>query len=269
MTLPILDATHYLDLALYETGREVCIAEKSISFTPKSYPVLHYVYAGRGSFNFEGREYALKAGDCFMIPAGKTADYKASPEQPWSYFWVGLGGAKADGLLALAGLDAARPIRHDAQRKYKPFFEEIYDSFFRDGFLSLSALSGLYGLFAALGQEVVERGEAEKGHIASAKAFIRNNFQFPIPMIDVAHSVGVSPNYLANLFQSEGEGSPKSYLTATRMEAAKKLLLSSGAPIGEVAKAVGYVSPLYFSKAFRQYYGDSPLHYRAKGGHKE
>ena len=268
MDSPLLDATNYLDLALRESGREACIAEKAISFTPKAYPLLHYVYSGRGTFLFQGQEHHLKAGDLFLIPAGATATYGPSPEQPWSYLWVGVGGSKAEALLRISGLDAEHPIRHDATRELKTRFEEIYESYFREGGFGLEALAALYGLFASMSRGETPRQGSERGHIASAKAFIRNNFQFQITMVDVARSVGVSPNYLANLFQKEGEGSPKSYLTKTRMEAAQGLLLTSSAPVGEVAKAVGYTSPLHFSKAFRHYTGVAPLRYRSLGGNR-
>ena len=75
----------------------------------------------------------------------------------------------------------------------------------------------------------------------------------------------MSPNYLANLFAKEGEISPKRYLIQIRMETAANLLRTSSSSITDVAKAVGYTSPLHFSKSFSAYYGVSPLQYRKQG----
>ncbi len=265
----ILDVSYYLELALREAGREVCIADKRIHFTPKDYPVIHYVYSGQGEFIFGGRTYLLKAGDCFFIPAGEGATYLPSTENPWSYFWIGVDGSKASTLLERAGLSKNNPVLHDKTKNWKTHFESIYDSFYGKGRFEIECLGHLLLLLSDMVEGSREHSAPdayEKGHIQAAKAYIRNNFQFPITIVDVARSVSVSPNYLANLFAKQGEVSPKRYLTDVRMDAASKLLCSSSSSISDVSKAVGYSSPLHFSKVFTTYYGVSPLHYRNQGG---
>ena len=264
----LLDASSFLEISLQEAGRETCIADKHIRFTPKDYPVVHYVYSGQGQFAYGGKTYLLKPGDCFYIPAGEEATYQPFPENPWSYFWIGIGGTKSSSLLEKAGFKRSSPVLSDHEKAWKKYFEAIYDSYFYRGNFQLDALGEAYLLL----QKMIESSEpmekdalAERGHIQSAKAYIRNNFQFPISILDVASSVGVSPNYLANLFASQGEESPKRYLTMVRMEAATKLLKANASSISDISKAVGYASPLHFSKVFKSYYGVSPLHYRFKG----
>ena len=265
----IVDVSSYLELSIQETGREICIADKRIEFTPKDYPLIHYVYAGQGEFTYGGKTYALKSGDCFFIPSGQSAYYQAHSSNPWSYFWIGLGGSKAAALLERVGFTESSPVLHDKGKAWKSYFEEIYESYFLNGDFGLDCLGKAYLLLSEMSQ--VHRDNAtpvaiEKGHIQAAKAYIRNNFQFPISILDVAHSVGVSPNYLANLFAKQGEISPKRYLTQVRMEVSAKLLRSSSSSISDISRAVGYSSPLHFSKAFAAYYGASPLHYRNQGG---
>ena len=46
------------------------------------------------------------------------------------------------------------------------------------------------------------------------------------------------------------------------MEHAKELLLSSNKKILEIAHAVGYTDPHYFSFCFKKYYGVSPAQLR-------
>ena len=269
MAASILDVSSYLELSLQEAGREICIADKHIVFTPKEYPLLHYVYAGQGEFLYMGKKYQLKAGDCFVIPSGNEASYYPSPDNPWSYFWIGLGGAKVESLLEASGFNAEHPVRHDKAKTWKSCFERIYESYFLNGAFGLDCLGEAYHLFAEMIDQKHDLSlelAKERGHIQAAKAYIRNNFQFPISIVDVARSVGVSPNYLANLFAKRGESSPKRYLTQVRMEAASKLLRNGNSSVSDISRAVGYASPLHFSKAFSLYFGVSPLHYRAQGG---
>ena len=264
----IFDASSFLDLNVLEAGREICISCKLIDFTPKDYALIHYVYAGKGTFTYKNKEYRLKAGDAFLIPPKESAHYQPEPDNPWSYFWIGVGGAKAEMILRHAGFDEHHPVLHDTHDSWRPHFAAIYDSYFTLGAFGLKAISEAYALFDEMGQSKEKPSpEMEKGHIQAAKAFIQNNFQFPITIVDVAASVGVSPNYLANLFASQGEESPKRYLTRIRMEVAARLLTSTNrASIADVGKAVGYPSALHFSKSFRSYYGLSPLQYQQHGG---
>ena len=267
MTYPLWDGSRYLELSVLEAGREVCIAGKTIQFDPKPYSLLHYVYSGRGRLIHQGRAYNLRPGDCFYIAPGEVVTYSSTEEDPWSYFWVGIGGSKSRSLLESVGFTTDNPVLHDSLKEWKGYFESIYESYFQSGRFGIDALGHAYLLLSAMTKgKGDEKQDKEKGHIQAAKAFIRNNFQFPISVEDVARSVGVSPNYLAGLFQKEGEMSPKAYLTEIRMQAAKNLLLESSSAIGDIAKAVGYRNPLHFSKIFRSYYGVSPLQFRNQGG---
>lgn len=272
MNHSVLDVSSYLELSLQEAGRETCIADKHIRFTPKEYPVIHYVYSGQGQFTYGGKTYLLKPGDCFFIPGGEEAIYRPYSENPWSYFWIGLDGTKANTLIARAGFSKNNPILHDKRKKWKAKFEAIHEDYYVKGRFEIEALGHAYLLLAEMvadNRDVDINAASERGHIQAAKAYINNNFQFPITILDVARSVSVSPNYLANLFAKQGEVSPKRYLTVVRMEAASRLLLTSSSNITDVSKAVGYSSPLHFSKVFTNYYGISPLHYRLQGGNKK
>lgn len=270
MTAPLWDASCYLELSVHEVGREVCIAGKTIQFDPKTYPLLHYVYSGKGCLVREGRTYHLSAGDCFYIAPGEVVSYFPLEEDPWSYFWVGIGGSKAQSLLESVGFSPGNPVLHDSGKVWKGYFENIYESYFHSGEFGIDVLGYAYLLLFAMtkGKKGDDQNK-EKGHIQAAKAYIRNNFQFPITVDDVAKSVGVSPNYLANLFQQQGIASPKAYLTEIRMGVASSLLLESKSAIGDIAKAVGYRNPLHFSKIFKNYYGISPLQFRNQGGIQE
>ena len=56
------------------------------------------------------------------------------------------------------------------------------------------------------------------------------------------------------------------YITAKRMEKAKKLLKNTNKSAGDIAQEVGYKDSHYFSFVFKKTQGCSPREYRA--GHK-
>lgn len=76
---------------------------------------------------------------------------------------------------------------------------------------------------------------------------------------------GISGTYFRKIFQANYSVSPQKYIMSKRLSHAKTIIDSGDYnSITEVASAVGYEDPLYFSRAFKKKYGVSPTIY-AKG----
>lgn len=70
---------------------------------------------------------------------------------------------------------------------------------------------------------------------------------------------GVSDTYFRKIFFARFGMTPSEYITAGRLSYAKMIIESNEyATLKEVAELVGYNDPLYFSKAFKKFYGYSP-----------
>lgn len=85
----------------------------------------------------------------------------------------------------------------------------------------------------------------------------------------VAKQVNISANYFSAVFSREMGQTFVEYLTALRMEKAKELLRCTGERSSEIAAAVGYQDPRYFSQMFRRLTGCTPREYRAGGGEEK
>ncbi len=74
-------------------------------------------------------------------------------------------------------------------------------------------------------------------------------------------------DYVRKLFKKEMGLTPHEYLVSVRMERAGNIILSgisnrySSFTVGQIAEACGYAEPLYFSRAFKNYFGVSPTEY--------
>lgn len=80
---------------------------------------------------------------------------------------------------------------------------------------------------------------------------------------DAAEQVKVSANYLSAIFSQSMQKTFVEYVTAKRMEKARKLLRSTDKSAGEIAAEVGYKDPHYFSFVFKKTQGVSPREYRS------
>lgn len=81
----------------------------------------------------------------------------------------------------------------------------------------------------------------------------------------VAKEVNISPNYFSAVFSQEVGVTFIEYLTGKRIEEAKHMLRQSGKRSSEIAYAVGYKDPHYFSFVFRKVNGCTPSEYRRGG----
>jgi two-component system response regulator YesN len=109
--------------------------------------------------------------------------------------------------------------------------------------------------------EQLFREEQLPAVLARAMYYIRGNFEKPLQLTDVARFCGVSPGYLSRLFSEQLRLSFVDYLTSVRLKVAEGLLLENRLPVKEIAFAVGYQDPNYFSRIFRKQKGIAPTSY--------
>jgi AraC-like DNA-binding protein len=78
----------------------------------------------------------------------------------------------------------------------------------------------------------------------------------------LASEVAMSRSPFAARFTALVGEPPLAYLTGWRMHLAETLLMRDGLNVSEVAGRIGYESEAAFSKAFKRYFGQSPLAHR-------
>jgi AraC-like DNA-binding protein len=80
--------------------------------------------------------------------------------------------------------------------------------------------------------------------------------------LDAADHAGYSPYHFNRLFSASMPVSPGQYLSALRIDAAKRLLLADAGPVIDIATEVGFDSLSSFSRRFRVMVGTSPGAFR-------
>ena len=77
-----------------------------------------------------------------------------------------------------------------------------------------------------------------------------------------AEQLHLSANYFGDLIRKETGSSAQEYIVTKTMDVAKDLLADPTKSISDVAYALGYQYPQYFSRAFKKKVGCSPKEYR-------
>jgi signal transduction histidine kinase/AraC-like DNA-binding protein/CheY-like chemotaxis protein/ABC-type sugar transport system substrate-binding protein len=100
------------------------------------------------------------------------------------------------------------------------------------------------------------------GLVKRAVAYLHQNYAHPLSRWEIAREIGVSENYLSEIFRRELGLSPWEYLNRYRIRQAKEVLRGTSDSITSVALQVGFTDPAYFSRVFRKETGLSPSAYR-------
>jgi AraC family transcriptional regulator of arabinose operon len=105
--------------------------------------------------------------------------------------------------------------------------------------------------------------------IARCIAYISLHLNEPIKMTQLAEMADLSPSYFWALFKQKTGYAPIDFLIRLRMHQACHLLKTTDKPVNEIAAALGYQDPLYFSRAFKSILGVPPTRYRMVGADAE
>lgn len=101
--------------------------------------------------------------------------------------------------------------------------------------------------------------------LQTALVYIRDNRCDPITVADVAEACMCHEKYLTYLFKKELGVSPKRYITQSKIDFAKSILISSNCSVKDVACFTGYEDEHLFMRQFRKETGMTPTEYRHSG----
>ncbi|MGN1205354.1 MAG: AraC family transcriptional regulator [Eubacterium sp.] len=257
------------ELYLCYCGKQECSSSHKFGPHKRTEFLLHIVLDGEGTFTTSEQTYSLKKNAIFLIYPDQITSYQADADNPWSYIWIGINGAKAESLLRHAGFRPDNPIAYlPNTAPYNAAIEGILSSCQLRFSNELRRFEYLYAFVAQLAEDLHNPDNesspsySQDTYVRYALDYIELNYQHNIKISDIAHSVGVSRAYLTKCFKNKMNLSPHEYLIDYRMNLAKNLLTTTKMPINQIASEVGYEDPLSFSKAFKLFTGVSPKTYR-------
>ena len=99
--------------------------------------------------------------------------------------------------------------------------------------------------------------------IDQAKVYVQEHIDSDVNMAVIANELNLSYNYFSKLFRQETGKSFSAYVLETKMQTAKEML-QAGKNIAEISNYLGYGTQQNFSRAFSNYWGESPKNYRQK-----
>jgi len=113
-------------------------------------------------------------------------------------------------------------------------------------------------------QIVVAQSNEEPPVVTKAKKIVEDRHAEELSLGQVAQEVHVSTFYLCKLFRKATGMTFTEFVSRTRMEKAKNLLLNPNLRVSEIGYEIGFQSLTHFNRVFKKMVGESPSNYRAQ-----
>lgn len=219
--------------------------------------ILHYVLAD--TCRFSGFE--AKAGEAFLISKDMLHSFTVKPG--YRHYWIAFEGDDVPQILARCGA----PLK--AHAHFEVLHREVAEAILTAAFAAAAdedgeaaTRSALFAVLQLLRVQSASGAAKKDDRMQTVADFLETHYPRLITMEQAARAVHLSEKYVCKRFKQQYGVPPQRYLLRVRMERAKTLLATTDLQISEIAKSVGYVSPLVFSTAFRKYAGISPTLFR-------
>lgn len=216
---------------------------------------IQYVYAGRGTVVKGNYKFTVTPGQCFILRPGENFRLQADVLDPWTYIWVGfrtsltvpelyaqdvIEGKDFENLfLSIANCNKA------ANRPLEP----LLLSYIWKLLFTLQQMNAPADRTYKKAEEYVERA-----CLLISSSYATTSVQ------EIARSLHLNRSYLSRIFKEITGISIQSYLSNTRLQAARSLILQDYT-VSQASAMVGYSDIASFSRAFKNYYKVSPKQY--------
>jgi AraC-like DNA-binding protein len=94
--------------------------------------------------------------------------------------------------------------------------------------------------------------------ISRAIGYLRENFDRPLRMDDIAHELGMSVSGFHHHFKSVTSMSPLQFQKQIRLQEARRLMIGEDLDAASAGFRVGYEDPAYFSRDYKKLFGAPP-----------
>lgn len=272
-TFSVFPSENFVDLSMYQFGREQCDPAQSFGPAVRNHYLFHYVLSGTGRLMADDskgmtHEYQIRSGQGFMIFPRQINTYIADRNLPWEYVWIEFDGLRAREIIETAGLTPDHPVYHATFKDLRESMKDEMLHIVEHSSESTYHLIGHLYLFidyltrSAASMQMALNGKVRDFYIKEALNFIEQNFQNDISVEEIASFCGLNRTYFGRIFKETVGKSPQQFLLSYRMAKAAELLKLTSLSVSDIGNAVGYPNQLHFSRAFKNVYGMPPREWR-------
>ena len=207
-----------------------------------------------------------RAGTTVVWEPGQRHHY-GKHERPFSHSYLFVGGRSVDRIVRELRLDTAVPLLGvDGHAFDCGVYMILLERLHRRG-PDLALLTDCVALLLrSVAHDLGRDDKPGDTRMEELRRYMETNYARQHGLDELAARAHVSVPHLCALFRQCTGTSPLAYVRDLRLRQACHLLRNRALTVGEVADAVGYEAPYYFSRHFKAHVGVSPREYRRRSG---
>ena len=241
------------------------------------------IYEPAFCFVAQGRKQALLGEEVFQYDPGNYLIYtldlpltfqvkEASNERPYLGFRLNLDPSLVASVMMESGIESKKGEVGMKAMDVGPTDADLLDAVVRLVRL-LDAPHEHTVLMPLIIREIIFRllsgGQGERlshllaaggdtRRISKAIGHLRENFDQPLRIDDIAHELGMSVSGFHHQFKSVTAMSPLQFQKQIRLQEARRLMLGDDLDAASAGFRVGYEDPAYFSREYKKHFGAPP-----------
>ncbi len=254
------------------------------------YSMIRYIFAGSAIFQVDGESFTVGRGDVFFIPQGCRLECRAIEQ-------VEFISVRFFDSIQIPGENMLNYLWHVEQlyrfpddEEIRTYFERIYQYAISKFSYKRLVMRGYLNLICAklaacssdenelfeedrvmqetlndvdyLRERALESVKNKDPRINMLVEYITLHPEKNLTQEQMCEMVSISGSTLRRIFKKETGKTIYEFVNERKMQYAAHLLVTTIEPVSEISYQLGYESPSYFSKQFRENYGVSPQAYR-------
>lgn len=248
--------------ALYycpQFGHFYCNSHYDIAREYLDWFLLVYVCRGTLTVETQGRTYTASADEVVLLDCRQPHRYycKDSVEFLWFHFNGNSSAVYTEYLLEQGDIVFSGEQVAELQSDFLNILQRARAVVVNEHLLSINISQILYRLTNAQKSSGVA-----SSIILPAIHYMRDHFDAPINLDDLAELCLISKPHLIRCFKKDMDCTPHEYLIACRLRHAKQMLVSSSLSVEVIAEKCGFNSASHFTRAFRKSTAMTPSEFR-------
>lgn len=234
--------------------------------------ILIYCLRGKGWYTVKNKRFEVGVNEFILLPATKEfLRYGADEKDPWTIYWVHFSGRDMDTFNRCFGIglfDGPHQIAFNEEglQLWDTMYQSLEMGYSKENLcITNLCLYNFVSTFLFPGKHLNEKKQDARDLINETILYMRSELGNKLTVKDMAIKNNLSASHFSSLFRKATGMSPMDYFIHLKLQRACHLLYSSDLKIKNVAIAMGYDDPYYFSRLFKKYMKVSPDKYRVLG----
>lgn len=252
------DNINDIRLSLLDHGHAICNTEWVGNVVSPMYSRLYYIIGGDPYAIIDNERIPLKIGHFYLFPTGFSFRHSCDTSMEQLFFHINLNDFNGTDLLRSASRVMEAESDPDAIEKLVSltFSADTGDNIR----LKLAIFDSILTLTEKYGVKLHVPHYSRC--VLLAIEYIKSHLNLGLSVNELAENAFVSESTLAKKFKTEVGMTIGTYIDDAVLFEAEQLLLKSDLTVLQISERFGFCDQFYFSRRFKQKYGETPQKYR-------